>query len=198
MFKKKGVTPLETTGQSRKKFLTGFTLVELMVVIAIIAVLAAVVTPQVFKQIEKGRAVAVINFYQTVSTATASFFSDQGTYPVSCGLPWWGVDCNVRVPGFVNPTGAPATWDGPYLERWPASAPFANSVYQFFDWAGGTAFGPAMPAGGSERILMIMNTPQNVLRSIDRSIDGGDGLGAGKVRDTWGGVILVSRDGPIS
>jgi len=52
-----------------KKNEKGFTLVELLVVIAIIGILAAVIAPSVFAQIEKGKISAVVSEYRAVKTA---------------------------------------------------------------------------------------------------------------------------------
>ncbi|OFW35746.1 MAG: hypothetical protein A2074_08370 [Candidatus Aquicultor primus] len=64
----------------RKK---GFTLIELMVVIAIIGVLSSVLAPQIFKQINKGRQSAVVSFYNNLKTATSSYYADTEQWPAT-------------------------------------------------------------------------------------------------------------------
>lgn len=54
----------------------GFTLVELLVVIAIIGILAAVIAPNVFAQIERGKISAVVSEYRAVKTAAILVSSD--------------------------------------------------------------------------------------------------------------------------
>ncbi|MGF7186414.1 prepilin-type N-terminal cleavage/methylation domain-containing protein [Desulfitispora alkaliphila] len=58
----------------------GFTLVELLVVIAIIGILAAVIAPAVFEQIDKSRAARVIGDYNSVRTAMTAYYADKGEY----------------------------------------------------------------------------------------------------------------------
>ena len=59
-----------------KKNEKGFTLVELLVVIAIIGILAAVIAPNVFAQIERGKISAVVSEYRAVKTAAILVDSD--------------------------------------------------------------------------------------------------------------------------
>jgi len=59
-----------------KKNEKGFTLVELLVVIAIIGILAAVIAPNVFAQIERGKISAVVSEYRAVKTAAILVNSD--------------------------------------------------------------------------------------------------------------------------
>lgn len=61
----------------------GFTLIELLVVLAIIAMLAAVVSPRYFKSIERARAVSLQTTLKTVRDALDKFAGDQARYPDS-------------------------------------------------------------------------------------------------------------------
>ncbi|TAN62302.1 prepilin-type N-terminal cleavage/methylation domain-containing protein [bacterium] len=180
----------------------GFTLIELMVVIAIIAVLAAVVAPQVFRQVAKGRAASVESFYNSVKTAATGYFSDTSVWPVSCTQ----ITCNTNAGvngGFVQPATGNPNWDGPYIDRWPGANanPFAGN-YQWTNAAAGACFG----AAAGERFITITNVAQLADRQrIDIAIDGGTTSGtAGKVRygsGCFGGAnvgIVVSRDGAIN
>lgn len=186
----------------RKK---GFTLIELMVVIAIIAVLAAVIAPQVFRQVAKGRAASVESFYNSVKTAATSYFSDTGAWPASCNP----ANCNTIAGvngGFVAAATNNPGWDGPYLDRWPTANgnPFAGNYNWVNTLVGGACFG----AANAERFIVITNVVQAADRNrIDVAIDGAAGAATGKVR--IGAVapcgagansvsIVVSRDGPIT
>jgi prepilin-type N-terminal cleavage/methylation domain-containing protein len=138
----------------------GFTLIELIVAIAIIAILAAVIAPNAFKTIEKAK------ITKALRVATMSYYADVGFWPPDVNR---GVD-----PGFMqaNRVGEPGAtmfpfdpiaqgymanwntvllecWDGPYLDKWPRFTPWAGK-YDWNYWSVGTNRGtPAIwvPAG---------------------------------------------------
>ena len=177
-----------------------FTLIELMVVIAIIAVLAAVVAPQVFKQVQKGRIASVESFYNSVKIAATSYFSDTGTWIATCA----GAACNTNTPGFVTgPTGT--NWDGPYLDRWPGATgnPWAGA-YNWDAPVGATAnFGAA---AAQERWITIFLVPLTAAQRIDLDKDGAVSGTSGMVRRfppaVWTATntvrMLLSRDGAVN
>lgn len=59
----------------------GFTLVELLIVTAIIAVLATIVTPAALGAIEKSKATAALADIRAYQTATLTYYVSEGTYP---------------------------------------------------------------------------------------------------------------------
>ncbi len=59
----------------------GFTLVELMVVIAIIGFLAAVIAPQFFRQIGKGQKAAAQLQIKNIEGALGMYYTDNFDYP---------------------------------------------------------------------------------------------------------------------
>lgn len=85
----------------------GFTLIELLVVMAILAMLAALVVPRVFRQVEKSRVSTAKTQIAAFETALAAYRLDMGTFPTSeQGLR----ALRERPPGANN-------WDGPYLSK---------------------------------------------------------------------------------
>ncbi len=64
---------------SRKKQ-KGFTLVELLIVIAIIAVLAAVVTPVALNSIAQSKATAIIAEARSIQTADLTYYVSNDSY----------------------------------------------------------------------------------------------------------------------
>lgn len=70
-------------GRNRYAGWSGFTLIELLVVLAIIAMLAAVVSPRYFKSIERAQAVSLQTTLKTVRDALDKFAGDQARYPDS-------------------------------------------------------------------------------------------------------------------
>ncbi len=65
-------------GRNRK----GFTLIELMIVIAIIIILAAIAIPNYLKMTERARKASIESDLKSVATALESYSTDWGGYPV--------------------------------------------------------------------------------------------------------------------
>jgi len=61
----------------------GFTLIELLVVMAIIAILAALLTPALIAAMRKAHEASTQNIIHQVDLAAHSFFNDKGDYPPS-------------------------------------------------------------------------------------------------------------------
>lgn len=183
----------------------GFTLIELMVVIAIIAILAAVIAPNAFKAIEKAKASRVVSDYKAIKTGSLGFYADVGQWPEN------GIDAAEANNGFLvnkNLAGdAIPGWDGPYLEKWTSDAPWGGE----FTWCntvdGGTGItgfeggGVAPAADGNERYICVSAVPIKAAEKIDKDLDGTIDGDAGHVRYAAGVVsdqdvqILISAEG---
>ena len=72
-----------------KQFLKGFTLIELMIVVAIIGILAAVAIPQYQDYTVKAKLSKVTGIAAPIKTALALFNQEQGAFPTADGLPTW-------------------------------------------------------------------------------------------------------------
>jgi general secretion pathway protein G len=88
----------------------GFSLLELMVVIAIMSALAAVVAPVVFRHVGDARVQAARNQIEIFSLALDTYYADATAYPTT----HQGLDALRRRP-VVAPQ--PLEWRGPYLKR---------------------------------------------------------------------------------
>lgn len=99
----------------------GFTLVELMVVVAIIGLLAAVVTVNVMGQGHTARVERVRADMKAIGDACDLFKIACGTYPQNLQELWERPSSN-----------AARKWAGPYLKEYPPLDPWGNEyVYNF-------------------------------------------------------------------
>ena len=84
----------------------GFTLVELLVVMAIIALLAALVGPKLFPKLGKGKQSAAKAQIELIGQALDQLRLDVGRYPTTQE----GLSALMVNPGVDN-------WEGPYLKK---------------------------------------------------------------------------------
>jgi len=59
----------------------GFTIVELLVVLSVIALLLSVITPRYLNKIEEGKEIALKQNLAVIRRSIDQYYSDQGTYP---------------------------------------------------------------------------------------------------------------------
>ena len=109
----------------------GFTLVELLVVIVVLAVLAAIVLPKFAESGKRSKEAAVKADLKLLRDAVDRFYADTGVWPVNLGqlalttAPAKGIDANGN-PAAINPSD----WHGPYVDSVPKDA-LAKSDYQY-------------------------------------------------------------------
>lgn len=106
------MTQIETSNRkirsvrSRKNGERGFTLVEILVVITIIALIMSLVGPRVLNYLSESKVKAAKIQMQSFSSALDLLYLDTGRYPSSAE----GLNA------LVKPTSAMAGWNGPYLK----------------------------------------------------------------------------------
>lgn len=182
-----------------------FTLIELIVVIAIISVLAAIIVPNAFRSIEKAKISHAVQDAQNIKTAAYAMYADTGLFPGSN----WADDAATdslapaaQGEGFVfkgNNAAISDAWNGPYLEKWTHN-PWGG--WYWWDYNNLDQNGDGI---GHEHVLWIDNGQGNAGKriplasriKIDQVLDDGD-LHAGRVQvwqgdDTNGnlGFILI-------
>lgn len=86
---------------------SGFTLVEVLVVMIILAILAAVVVPRVVGRTEDARRARAVSDIEALGTALDLFKADVGEYPTT----EQGLQALRSAPGDVK------NWNGPYLKK---------------------------------------------------------------------------------
>jgi|Deesub1362A_J573_1020465.scaffolds.fasta_scaffold00425_6 general secretion pathway protein G len=171
--------------KNRARDRRGFSLVELLVVIAIIGILAAIIAPNAFKAIEKGKVAAAEADYKAIKAAALNYYTDTGGWPKEQATP-------SNDPGFVADPGTTG-WNGPYLERWPARNPWGGN-YEYHNDA--EASGGFDGDDATERYLRITGVPQSAAARIDVDLDGAEDGESGIVR--YGAEATVSVDVLIS
>ena len=107
----------------------GFTLIELMVVIAVIGILAVVLVPNVTQAVNKGRVARTVQELQLIANAMDAYLLDVGSYPPSISDfgRAWGADVGLVDKNAVHPSHLSA-WAGPYLKSWPQRTAWGGLV----------------------------------------------------------------------
>jgi general secretion pathway protein G len=85
----------------------GFTLIELLVVLAILAMLAAIVVPRVFRNLDKAKVNTAKTQIAAFESAISAYRLDVGSFPTTDQ----GLQALRAQPGGVE------NWDGPYLPK---------------------------------------------------------------------------------
>jgi general secretion pathway protein G len=104
------------TPERRKGLRSGFTLIEVLVVMIILTILAAVVVPRVIGRTEDARRARAVSDIESFGTALDMFKADNGEYPTTQE----GLQALRVAPTSVK------NWNGPYLKKALAPDPWGN------------------------------------------------------------------------
>ena len=115
----------------------GFTLIEILVVMAIIGMLAVMVAPNIFNQQAGAQRDAALSQISALEAALDTYRLDVGQYPDS-------------LEGLVENDSGRAVWNGPYLRREVPLDPWGNEYVYDSDVSGFTlvSYGPDGERGG--------------------------------------------------
>jgi prepilin-type N-terminal cleavage/methylation domain-containing protein len=159
----------------KRRHESGFTLIEVVVVVAVIAILAAVLTPYITKYIDDSKIAKARNEVQVVGGAMTNFYKDTGTWPSKNAT---GGTVAVLYTGTTTPATAHIFTAAP-----PVVPPAVN-------WPGGVA-----PLDNS----LLTNGTGNAYSANGDMQWRGPYAGSALPADPWGHpyVVNVATTGPI-
>ena len=108
--KRKGMTGYrkpDAATRKRDRRDAGYTLLELLVVMGILAVLTAVATPQLMGYFGKAKTQSVQLQIENIGTALELYYMENGSYP----------SAGVGLKALVEATPEAPRWNGPYLKK---------------------------------------------------------------------------------
>lgn len=174
-----------------------FTLVELMVVIAIVGLLASVLTPQVGGLIDRGKAAKIVSSVRNLESAELSHYDDTGyfatewDYYESPGASYHALSMSQSYTG----------WRGPYISRpWNYQDNVINrdtdigalSQCQTFCWSAASfdldRNGTAETSTGA--LVGYSGIPQSIAERVDGILDGPGGTWNTQGKAEWDGSWL--------
>ena len=115
-----------------KRARQAFSLIELMIVIVIMAVLAAIIIPKFQDQSRRSKEAALKSDLSQVRTAIATFQADTGYYPklltdlAVTSAPAQGYDTTAALQSIVA-----ANWHGPYINGTVPNDPVSGSAFTY-------------------------------------------------------------------
>jgi general secretion pathway protein G len=105
---------------SRRRSRPGFTLIEILVVIAVISLLAALVAPNVFRHVGTAKDAAAKSQVEMLGAALDAYRLDNGRYPTT----EQGLTALMEEP---QSDPRPNNWKGPYLRKAVPNDPWGNA-----------------------------------------------------------------------
>ncbi len=183
----------------------GFTLVELMVVIAVIGLLGTVLVPTVTKVVDDARVAKIISTASALETGADAYYTDTGLYAVEYGcIACTALDLHRLAFNYTAIT----TWNGPYIKK-PLSLadnPYGGQVYMYQTLVGGggcTANGfdlsgdGANDRSGSGNFVCFTGIPTTIADKVEKKYDqgvGGTAASSGRVK-TSGSYLMIYLTG---
>ncbi len=169
----------------------GFTLAEVLVAFALIAVLASVIVPTVYGRMQDGYEDAIVSEFDNLATAVAAYRQNVGKYPPKLSY-------LSALPSSIQSGGGPfdkcgnalsataiANWHGPYVTRVIpyTSGAIGGSAYTFAfkDTVPDTLVSTTSPNG---IIIRMVGPDLRTAQNLDQKIDGSNNPGTGALQYT--------------
>lgn len=170
---------IATSDRGRPRDRAGFTLVEIIVAVAIIAILAGTITPMVFRELMQAREEATVRELDTLSAGLLSFYEDTGRMPTEGE----GLGALVIDPGVSG-------WQGPYVGS-DRGDPVNETTTDGFGQTYAYDLAPSTnPAGVADVVIASAG--------IDGSMTSGTVGGTWTVAGTGDDLLLAVTTGPVN
>ncbi|MFA4996090.1 MAG: prepilin-type N-terminal cleavage/methylation domain-containing protein [Patescibacteria group bacterium] len=173
-----------------------FTLIELLVVVAIIGILATIVSLNIVGAQEKSKVAKAVEQINTVEKAVKMYYADVYDWPPTCRSVDYHADCNsTEDPFLLTPTGVDR-WNGPYIDEgiYNMKHPWGGAVEYWKDTTAGklkVVLDDDAPAKAS--VDNSGNIPDSALLKIDQLIDDGNLHTGSALQSTDGGAGYIGE-----
>lgn len=157
----------------------GFTLIEIIIAVAIVAIMAGALTPLVFKELIKAREESTIKELNGIEKGLLDYYADTGRFPTEAE----GLAALVNDPGVVG-------WQGPYLDT-GRSDPVSEVATDAF---GGTYLydvDPTTNPGGSAKVIVASG-------GSDNTVTFGAVGGTWTINGDGDDLLQLVTDGPVN
>lgn len=159
----------------------GFTLIEMLVTLAIAVILAAVVVPGVVRSLDRTRLDTGQSSLESIASAIAAFNSDIGEYPPTMSQllnPLVAGDQDICGSNYNG--GERNAWAGPYITRDLPTGGLPIGIGKVRD-----AFLVLTAAGGIDYLTIVADSVEAAdALALDNRIDGDNSQGTGTIRWT--------------
>lgn len=173
----------------------GFTLIEIVIAVAILALLATTVAPMVMKHLADAKVAKMIQITEALETACVQYNMDTGDYAREYSTNTQTANHSLSMdPGTSG-------WDGPYLDQMISESqnPWTGRIQLFNSLNALTGNGYDLYGSGSVthsgvgNSLVVWNVSEQVAERIDAKLDGdlpGDWKSAGRVEYNSGRLCI--------
>lgn len=172
----------------------GFTLMEMIGVMAVIAILVSVATPMIFDAIRDAKVTAFVEDVNMVKGAIAEYYQDTGRFPTHIPTDTRDRNRNLMKDNPANPIGG---WNGPYLEK-EFDNPFSDGGYRAVISSNNANFQFDLDGDGtmdttSVAVIRVDNVSDEEARAISDIMDNDGGVDSGS--GSWRASGRVKRFG---
>ncbi|MEM7515984.1 MAG: prepilin-type N-terminal cleavage/methylation domain-containing protein [Planctomycetota bacterium] len=110
----------------KKTLKSGFSLIEIVVALAVIVILVGVIAPSVTRQIDKAKVDSVVEDFRAIELAITQYYADVGNLsPLNDIGGFTANPAQPTVRHFLAGDGQP-NWDGPYLQSIKINSTFGG------------------------------------------------------------------------